>query len=1049
MAIRTNIYRYFFVLFFAVLLSLSCSVKKNSKSAADKDEEEKEYSFSQNFTARYNTLYNAKLLIEDETLSISQAKKVNYQVRQSVFDEPTAQGGAHQLMDSVIKKGYHIVNEKAESKYVSEGHYLIAQANYLKGSYYTAIEFFNYLIKHSEDHPAYIPLAYAWKSRAMHQIGRHDSAAVVIDSAFMFLDENNATQTFLNAAKANSLVRQGNELAAIPYLESAVETTKNRHDRYRWRFLLGQLYIQQGNDQKALEYFDALSKANVSFDLAFESSLQAALLKGSSYEDVDASVRPLRRMLREGKNDGYQDQILHQIGLNYLQADKDTIAREYFNRSLRQENGSQYQKAETYLTLADHHFDIKKHRESQLYYDSVAGVLPDDYTDVNRIRRKLTYMGQLNGIYEEIAWQDTLLYLGGLNPVGLDTTTSLYARENVNVRLRDIEHRKALARLAKRGKLPSQAASFSVNNNLFAGAQNNNYSDTRFYFNNPDAVMLGNSEFKRRWGNRDLTDNWRFSSLGSAVGGRTIATNQIAEEQKEDEEETFDAEAYFIAEKSRYMDAVPRNQAAFDQTHQIIHDNMILIGNIYRDYTRDNREAALAFEAFLARYPNTTEGPYVYYTLYRMYDGLDQEKSLYYKGRLTALFPNTLHAQIALDPNYMDKLNRDKQILDRAFEKMYMAYVEGDHRHVIQEADKHLGIDYMAEGIVSQIQYLRALAIGRTASVGDFKTALQDIVDTYPQDSLVTPLAIENLAYMDEHAAQFARRASALYEIDYDRVAFVNEPNMTPWPSLIIDGDYRTSIALHEEKSEEEEIIEVVEELIAQAEEEEILEEEEIVEEIIAQVEEAEEVLAEEMIEALEEEITEIAATKEELAVEEELAVGEEKEEKRIESGTLVVIEGGRVIGRGSHVPESRNIEIQDIGMPKMAMDFGPNDYRDKELFPENAVYYFVINVMDNAVNLAPSRYGIGQFNRSRYARSAISHQLANVNNQNQLVYVGPFSSYTMAKEYESRIRPMLSEIMKIPQENYNTFVITKELMDTLTDDIQIRYYREVYLEQP
>lgn len=1041
-AIRTTIYGYFFIFFFAVLISLSCSVKKNKIVTADK---EKEYSFSQNFTARYNILYNAKLLLEDEAMAITRAKKINYQIRQSVFDEPTAQGDANQLMDSVIKKGYDIVNEKSESKYVSEGHYLIAQANYLKGSYYTAIEFFSYLIKHSEDHPEYVPLAYAWKSRAMHQIGRHDAAAVIIDSAFMFMDDNKETETFLHAAKANSLIRQGKELDAIPYLENAVETSKNRHDRYRWRFLLGQLYVQQENNAKALEYFDALSKANVSFDMAFEASLQAALLRGGRYDDVDASVRPLRRMLREGKNDGYQDQILHQIGLNYLQGGKDTIAREYFNRSLRQDNGSQYQKTETYMTLADHHFDIKKHRESQLYYDSVAGVLPDDYTDVNRIRRKLTYMGQLNSIYEEIAWQDTLLYLGALTPLGVDTMTSVYARANVNDRLREIAHRKTLAKLAKRGKLPSQAASFSANNNLFptAQGQGNNYSDTRFYFNNPDAVMLGNSEFRRRWGDRNLTDNWRFSSLGGSSGGRAIAASRQETKGEEELEEEFDADAYFIAEKNRYMEAVPTNQAAFDKTHQIIHDNMILIGNIYRDYTRDNLESALAFEAFLSRYPNTTEGPYVYYTLYRMYDGIDQGKSEYYKGRLIALFPSTLHAQIALDPNYMDKLNRERQVLDRAFEKMFAAYLDDDHAAVIAEADRHLEADYMSERIVSQIQYLRALSLGRTASVQDFKTALGDIVEAYPQDSLVTPLAMENLAYMDSNQGQFANRTQALYDIDYERVAFANEPNMTPWPSLVISGDYRTSVALHEDEPEEE-IEEIVEEVIAQVEEE--IEQEELVEEEITEpavVEEEEEIFE---IEEIEEAVAVVIEEEEEVVA----IVEEVEEEARAEAKALGQIERSRRANSGlANLPMERDIEIRDIGMPKVGMDFGPNDYRDKELFPEEATYYFVINVMDNMVNLAPSRYGIGQFNRLRYARARISHQLTNVNNQNQLVYIGPFSSYTAAKEYETRIRPMMLDIMKIPQENYNIFVITEETMDTLTDDIQIRHYREIYLEQP
>src|SRR5690606_19743468 len=42
-----------------------------------------------------------------------------------------------------------------------------------------------------------------------------------------------------------------------------------------------------------------------------------------------------------------------------------------------------------------------------------------------------------------------------------------------------------------------------------------------------------------------------------------------------------------------------------------------------------------------------------------------------------------------------------------------------------------------------------------------------------------------------------------------------------------------------------------------------------------------------------------------------------------------------------------------------------PNIYRDLELLPDSGTYYFVINVMNGRVNLAPSRFGIGQFNRT------------------------------------------------------------------------------------
>ena len=103
---------------------------------------------------------------------------------------------------------------------------------------------------------------------------------------------------------------------------------------------------------------------------------------------------------------------------------------------------------------------------------------------------------------------------------------------------------------------------------------------------------------------------------------------------------------------------------------------------------------------------------------------------------------------------------------------------------------------------------------------------------------------------------------------------------------------------------------------------------------------------------------------------------------------------------------------------------------------------------MDPKVNMAPSRYGIGQFNRTRYHNAPINHQLKVVNGENQLIFIGPFKSFEEVKLYESRLSPFMLEIMKVPAEIYNTFVITKQSIPSLTDGIEIKKYHQNYIEQ-
>ena len=111
--------------------------------------------------------------------------------------------------------------------------------------------------------------------------------------------------------------------------------------------------------------------------------------------------------------------------------------------------------------------------------------------------------------------------------------------------------------------------------------------------------------------------------------------------------------------------------------------------------------------------------------------------------------------------------------------------------------------------------------------------------------------------------------------------------------------------------------------------------------------------------------------------------------------------------------------------------------------------YYFIINIANDNTNLASSRFGIGQFNRSNDKYSTITHKLMDVGDHNRLIFVGRFNSIGAVKAYARAIIPVMPEIMKIPKDKYSFFIITKENLDKLADkktlDSYIEYYQNNY----
>ena len=111
----------------------------------------------------------------------------------------------------------------------------------------------------------------------------------------------------------------------------------------------------------------------------------------------------------------------------------------------------------------------------------------------------------------------------------------------------------------------------------------------------------------------------------------------------------------------------------------------------------------------------------------------------------------------------------------------------------------------------------------------------------------------------------------------------------------------------------------------------------------------------------------------------------------------------------------------------------------------ESADHYFVVNVFDPSLNLSSSRFGIGQFNRANLPGTVIKHQLKSIDNQNQLIFVGPLSGLEAAKIYFNQINPLIRDIMKIPDTKYSTFFINKQNLDKISDAETLDRYLEFY----
>ncbi|MFD2145078.1 hypothetical protein [Mucilaginibacter antarcticus] len=154
-----------------------------------------------------------------------------------------------------------------------------------------------------------------------------------------------------------------------------------------------------------------------------------------------------------------------------------------------------------------------------------------------------------------------------------------------------------------------------------------------------------------------------------------------------------------------------------------------------------------------------------------MYADKNQAKSTEYKNRLLKEFPETLYAKVIIDPDYSKKISDSDAQFNEAYNKVYALYSQRQYSQVITQTDALLQ-SYPGNKMLSQIYYLRAIANGHLQKVEPFRAELQQIVSTYPNDELVTPLVKEHLAYVDANNIQLATQTVAITDTDTSGLYF-------------------------------------------------------------------------------------------------------------------------------------------------------------------------------------------------------------------------------------------------------------------------------------
>ena len=321
-------------------------------------------------------------------------------------------------------------------------------------------------------------------------------------------------------------------------------------------------------------------------------------------------------------------------------------------------------------------------------------------------------------------------------------------------------------------------------NNFFYDPQKNNSFNRMnqnrgggWYFDNPNTLSFGFSEFNRKWGKRKLEDDWRRSDKKSLT-----VEEALADTINEDE---FDPKS-----RDSYLKELPTSVEAMKESNQKIIEAYFDAGVIYKEKLSDIPQSLSTFETLNTRFPNSENRVMVLYFLYRLHEekgNVDFAKD--YKRMLLKEFPQSDYAKLIKDPDYAEEMVQANDILNTDYEKACQYYLQSQFDACISLCER-VNNNNPNNALYPNFDFLKTMAKGFGMTKSNYINALTFIAEKYPKHQ-VAESAKEILLYLKIEELEIDKTALSVRDSPY-----LDKPNAGHYFILLLkEFDLEVSIA--------------------------------------------------------------------------------------------------------------------------------------------------------------------------------------------------------------------------------------------------------------
>jgi len=481
-----------------------------------------------NTTTRYNWYFNANENYKAGVKKLQEQHKDDFNQLLRIYPLGTkteAQAVAPQ-MDKALKKCAKAISKhsmlikgKEHNRWIDNSYLLIGKSYFYKQEYIKAIEAFRLVSRQFVgDITSYE--AFIWLINTYVEVKDFGSADLVIENVLMDETFPLELNPRLSLALANYHIAVKDYDLAIEELNAALPSIKKKREKSRYLYILAQLYSMQDNYAEATNYFTKVIRTSPDYEMVFNAKINRARSFDTSAGGSDVIFAELQKMLKDDKNKEFLDVIYFGLAELNNRQNKLNEAVPLYQKSVSTSVKNDAQRALSSVILADIYYDQQNYRPAQAYYDTAVA-----YMNPQNLRYKSAQQKQIT-LTELISNLNTIETQDSLQRVALMSENDRLAFIDDLIRKVEEEERKEKELENQRRSdnsffndpLKSQN-SFNPNQNRGGG----------WYFDNPNTLSFGFSEFNRKWGKRKLEDDWRRSNKKSLSVEEALADTLEAE----------------------------------------------------------------------------------------------------------------------------------------------------------------------------------------------------------------------------------------------------------------------------------------------------------------------------------------------------------------------------------------------------------------------------------------------------------------------------------------------------------------------------------------